>query len=77
MVGLMRDRFVAPSTQSPGRLAFEKLQPAADRACMTFVTVLRSRHYCAGIETATTFSGGYRSYPLISVTPTLVTLIGM
>src|SRR5437763_1461368 len=77
MVGWMRDRFVAPSTQSPARLAFEQLQPAADRACMTFATVLRSRRSCTGIETGTTFSGGYQSYPLISVTLTLVTLIGM
>jgi integrase len=65
MDGLMRGKFVAPSTESPGRLAFERLRPAADRACMTFVTVLQWRRYCAGIETGTTFSGGYRSYPLI------------
>ncbi len=44
---------------------------------MTFVTVLQWRRYCASIETRTTFSGGYRSYPLISVMHMSVTLIGM
>jgi integrase len=63
--------------KSPVRLAFEKLQPAADRDCMTFVIVSQWRRYCAGIETATTFSGGCRSYPLIWVTHTLATLIGI